>query len=907
MNNQNTLQDSPDSLRDVQQQMRALGERVERIEMKLQIAPQPKAPFAAPEPQVVPEVPRPPVVVASPRPVSSFGTAPSPPQPKTPPAAPPPPPVAAPISTAYIPGADEPDLSHETSSFSLGDWENLIGGKWSLWIGSLCLFLAMASFLAYTWAALPPAPPWARVTMGMLSGLAMMGAGGFLRPRTKRYFNEGLSGAGLSICYLSLWAGSQYFAVLSPVQSFVGMALLTGLGVMLALRYDALSLSALSTLGGFLTPALVGSHGSGGSSVPFLTYVALVNAGILGVSLGKRWRGLVWLSFACTIMLVGGWWLNSHFEAVRVPLFLFATLTFAQYMAAATFYSLIRREETASEDLLLLFASASLYALVGYNLAEPFIVGFPAAFPLALAAFFGLLNLAITRIAPANASLRYSSGGLALLAVTVAVPLQLRHAALTIGWIAEAAVLLFLSGKLKSALLRRAGQMVWLLTGVPLFQECAQPFSSGSGLLSSSALPLAVCVGVSTLLSWNARRSDEEESDGLEPAYAIAAVVGGGWLLAQEIYRTFELHHSSLLAQWTGSAYLVIATVLAVYSLGVFILGIKCRHEVVRCYALIGSAVIACMGLFSIYAAANEPTAVKVALHWPASLIAFGVIGLVLAAIAALLHREEAPLEHTEKEVAHAWLCGTILFLLAGSSLHLYSTFSIYRAAFGTQWTQIAVYGLSMFWCLAASLLLSLGCRWRDEWMRCLALLIGGGALAALVSTALTASLPGLPIFNWRVACFAAAIVGLQFSAATLRRNPDRVSSWKSELPSTLNYLSLSLLLWVLTQESYETSRYYQDLLGTYWQRQAQMVVSLVWSVFGAMLLLTGIRKRQQPLRLGALGLLAVTVVKVFIFDLGYLDGGSRILSLGGLGVSLIFISWLYSRFGSEKRQALQG
>jgi uncharacterized membrane protein len=37
--------------------------------------------------------------------------------------------------------------------------------------------------------------------------------------------------------------------------------------------------------------------------------------------------------------------------------------------------------------------------------------------------------------------------------------------------------------------------------------------------------------------------------------------------------------------------------------------------------------------------------------------------------------------------------------------------------------------------------------------------------------------------------------------------------------------------------------------------------------------------------------------VKVFLFDLGFLNGPSRVLSLGGLGLALIFISWLYSRF----------
>lgn len=880
---------SSDELLHLKQQMLSLDERVERIELKLQLAPQPKAtaPATIFAPKPVPEVPRP--SAAIPPSVPSFAAASAP--------------IAAPISASYIPGADQPEHRRGSSSFALSDWENLIGGKWALWIGSLCLFLAMASFLAYTWSALPPTPPWARVTMGMLSGFALIGGGAFLRPRSKRYFSEGLSGAGLSICYLSLWAGSQYFSLFSPLYSFVGMIALTALGVGLALRYDALSLSVLSTLGGFLTPVLVGSQGGSGSAIPFLTYVALLNTGILAVSLGKRWRGLVWLSFVCTLLLVTGWSIDVNIENIRASFLLFTTLTFAQYIGAATFYSLIRREETASEDLLLLFASTSLYTLVGYNLAEPLTAAFPAAFPLALALFFGLLNLAVRKVAPANAALRNSTGGLALLAVTIAVPLQLRRAALTIGWVVEAAILVGLGGKLKSPLLRRAGQLVWLLTAVPLFQEFTQPISADSGLVSTSAFPLAVCTLVSALLCWNARRLEEKEAwpDQFEPGYAIAAVAGGAWLLAQEIYRAFELHHSMLSTQWIGNAYLTIASVLAVYSLAIFALGLKAHHEVARWCALALTTAIACMGLFSSYSAAVQPTAPKVAQYWPTSVVAFVCIGATLAILTALLRNPKAAISEMEKESAHAWMCGTILFLLTGASLHLFSAFSIYRALFGPQWIQTAVYALTMFWFLAVPLLLKAGCQWRDEWMRCLALLTGAGAVATLLLNAISGAPASLPFFNWRVACFGVAIIATQLSIKTLRRHADNITPWERELPSTLKYLSLFLLLWALTQESYEASRYYREVLGENWRRQAQMAVSLVWSVFGAMLLLGGIRRREQPLRLAALGLLAATVVKVFIFDLSFLDGLPRILSLGGLGVSLIFISWLYSRFGTEK------
>ena len=86
-------------------------------------------------------------------------------------------------------------------------------------------------------------------------------------------------------------------------------------------------------------------------------------------------------------------------------------------------------------------------------------------------------------------------------------------------------------------------------------------------------------------------------------------------------------------------------------------------------------------------------------------------------------------------------------------------------------------------------------------------------------------------------------------------------------------------------------------MLGGHWGRWAQMTISVAWSVYGASLLVGGINRNFQPLRLVALGVLTATIVKVFLFDLGFLDGVLRMFSLAGLGVALIFISWLYGRY----------
>ena len=64
----------------------------------------------------------------------------------------------------------------------------------------------------------------------------------------------------------------------------------------------------------------------------------------------------------------------------------------------------------------------------------------------------------------------------------------------------------------------------------------------------------------------------------------------------------------------------------------------------------------------------------------------------------------------------------------------------------------------------------------------------------------------------------------------------------------------------------------------------------------GITLLAVGFVLRSQPARLLALGVVALTVAKVFIIDTASIAGIYRALSSIGLGVVLLGIGWLYQR-----------
>ena len=79
---------------------------------------------------------------------------------------------------------------------------------------------------------------------------------------------------------------------------------------------------------------------------------------------------------------------------------------------------------------------------------------------------------------------------------------------------------------------------------------------------------------------------------------------------------------------------------------------------------------------------------------------------------------------------------------------------------------------------------------------------------------------------------------------------------------------------------------------------------SLAWLVLGIGLLIAGIATGAGLLRFASLGIMVLTVGKVFLYDAAELEGLYRVVSFFGLGLSLLGLSYFYARFVFGPRQA---
>jgi uncharacterized membrane protein len=79
-------------------------------------------------------------------------------------------------------------------------------------------------------------------------------------------------------------------------------------------------------------------------------------------------------------------------------------------------------------------------------------------------------------------------------------------------------------------------------------------------------------------------------------------------------------------------------------------------------------------------------------------------------------------------------------------------------------------------------------------------------------------------------------------------------------------------------------------------QKEAQVGLSVLWSVLGGAGFAAGLVMHRPPIRLFGLALLGLATVKVFLVDLAALDVAYRVLSLVALGVLLLLSAVFYSR-----------
>ncbi|RLC37298.1 hypothetical protein DRH27_03965, partial [Candidatus Falkowbacteria bacterium] len=321
--------------------------------------------------------------------------------------------------------------------------EEVIGGKWFAKIGIVVIILGVSFFLKYAFDN-----DWigeqGRVILGVLSGIVVLGLGEKTIRKYKTY-GQVVSGGGLALLYLSVYASFGFYHLVPQLAAFIFVGLVTGIGIALSLRYNALSLIGMAIFGGFLTPILISTGEN--NLVGLFSYVLLLDLAILAVSVFKKWRELNVLGFVGTAIIYLTWSGRFYSEDQLLSVMIFLSLFFVVYSISSLIYNLVKNEESTGTEQILTLVTGVAFFGTSYSLLNHDYHLAMAPFALVMAIYYFIWAYSVRSITPKDEKLFNFLAFLTVGFITLAIPIHFKQNIVTIGWIIEAVLLLYLGTK----------------------------------------------------------------------------------------------------------------------------------------------------------------------------------------------------------------------------------------------------------------------------------------------------------------------------------------------------------------------------------------------------------------------------------------------------------------------------
>lgn len=517
--------------------------------------------------------------------------------------APPPPPKPTPVApsqeAAPIPAAGVPPRKGKPARVKGREWEQILGGNWLARIGVLALIIGAGFFLKFSfdndWIG-----PTGQVVLGIVAGLVMLGLGYYWQ---KRYpiLTQVLSGGGIAILYLSIFAS---FAIYDLIHFYVACAFLLLVSIssaLLALRYNSMALAIIGILGAFIAPFILGAFeargleaGEAGQAIQLLAYIIVVNIGVLILSTFRNWRWFTLLALGCSLITFGVWYGEFDRDIGVATAEIGITIIFLIFVGATTLFHFVRRRAPQAFDLVLMLINAASYLGISLGVMWDDFKVWMGGFVLLLALFYGALAYLALKRSDENARLSLFALGIALVFLTVAVPVQLGDKAwTTIAWAVEGAALIWLSSILRMPRLRWFSYIVFITVAIRLlFFDTSVNISTFQPILNERFLAFAVSIATLYAVSYFLLR--ESKSSGRSKADATVFLIAANfftlWLLSFEVWNSFSsaLRTAELPVKegLRNAQNLSLTAVWAVYAVIGLVVGIVKRWRYVRLGAL---------------------------------------------------------------------------------------------------------------------------------------------------------------------------------------------------------------------------------------------------------------------------------------------------------------------------------
>ncbi|MBC7845902.1 MAG: DUF2339 domain-containing protein [Flavobacterium sp.] len=680
------------------------------------------------------------------------------------------------------------------------DLEKFIGENLINKIGILILVLGISYFVKYAidkdWINEP-----ARVGIGMLSGTLIMGIAHKLRQKYAAFSSVFVAGA-ISVFYFTIGIAFHSYHLFGQTTAFIIMVLITIFSCLISLSYNRKELAVLSLIGGFAVPFMV-STGQG-NYVVLLTYILILNIGILALAYHKKWEIINILSYVFTVILFGAWLFKDLYE--KTPHYLGALVFgFAFYLVfiGINIINNVRTKGLFSPiELSILASNTFLFYGAGMLVLEQYHPELKGLFTAAL----GLLNFGYAWFLYKKFGLDktavYLLIGLTLTFITLAIPIQFEGNFITLFWAAEAVMLMWLGQKSKVTYYRLASVIVHFLMIGSLLMDWSQIYTSTSTftIVFNKICLTGIFAVVSLFAVCYVLKKEDEELEQF------------GFVFNPKKYRNS----------------LGIIGIIIGYFVGLFEIGFQANSHIIGANSAITLPILFHL-IFSallFYRLCKIKNTVRYQL---ASIIA--VINIVLF---AFCFSKYAFYEHEQ-------YISTGIYQRIGFYLHYISLFI--TMFFGYRLYQI------------------------------------------------NKENPVFELFQKKIVIWIAAFFIIYLASTELMLHGLVISN----SPVTIQDIQSSNL-YKISEPAFISEQLASSLIQDTRTQIIKTLYPILWGILAFVFLIIGIRKRIKNLRIIALSLLGITILKLFLFDISNASETGKIIAFILLGILILIISFVYQK-----------
>jgi uncharacterized membrane protein len=510
-----------------------------------------------------------------------------------------------------------------------------LGQKWLLSAGLLTMVFGVGYFLKYSfdqgWVG-----PAGRVAAAYVWGIAFLIAGNQFKKKNFETFGLSLVGGGIAVLYFATFAAFQIYHLFDQTPSFLIMVLVTVLASLLAILYDAKGLAVMGLVGGFLTPVLLTTGQD--NQIALMTYMTILNFGLLGIAFYKRWDILNSLGFSFTYLLYTAWYASHYAEHKFWPAIIFLNIFFLIYSVAPFAYQFFRKssEQVRGFTILILnslFAFGYSYAMIRGHFSLPWVS--------IISLFYALVFLSLATFLYRRGVHKQEAFAVflakAALFIIITVPIIFSKHWITIFWAVQGLTVLWMGSTLDRKGLRLAGYgLLGITVGKFLFHDYSDIFlldfpyrfamRFDYSFLLVERLTTSVVLLIMLFAAGSIARRDSLRT--FSPGHPDAPTVFGVW--GSLLFIILNVEVSSFFYEYLPQGrFAAISVLWTLFSVALMLLGFKKNASALR-KASFGLFLATVLKVF-LFDMANVST--------PYRIISFIILGLVLVGTSYLYYK----------------------------------------------------------------------------------------------------------------------------------------------------------------------------------------------------------------------------------------------------------------------------